>query len=178
MQHTRAPAEQWFTFDAIPDRADIRVTSLMTNLYLRENGITQGDRLGMDASVEVRLPLVDYRLAETVIGLRKAQPDWQHPPKTWLRDAVRGLVPEYVLARQKRGFEPPYDAWLGGLTARYGDSLHDGALVQAGVLSAAGAATLSAQTNWNATWGYQPFAALVLEQWLRGMIDEGLRVSA
>jgi len=178
MQGERGPAEQWFTFDAIPDRVDMGVTSLMTNLYLRENGITQGDRLGMHASVEVRLPLVDYRLVETVIGLRKSHPDWQLPPKTWMREAVRGLLPDYVLSRQKRGFEPPYDAWLGGLTARYGSSLRDGALVRAGILSAAGAATLAAQTSWNATWGYQPFAALVLEQWLRGMIDEGLRVSS
>jgi uncharacterized MAPEG superfamily protein len=49
-------------------------------------------------------------------------------------------------------------------------------LVRAGLLSAEGAATLAAQNSWNATWGYQPFAALVLEQWLRGMIDDGLRV--
>ena len=176
MQRPRQPAESWFTFDHTPDRADIRMTTLMTDLFLREDGIAQSDRLGMDASVEVRLPLVDYRLVETVIGLRKAHPDWQQPPKKWMRDAVRGRVPDYVLARRKRGFEPPYDAWLGALTARYGPTLRDGALVRAGLLSAEGAATLAAQTSWNATWGYQPFAALVLEQWLRGMIDDGLRV--
>lgn len=177
MQGVRAPAERWFTFEAIPERADIRTTSLMTDLFLREDGVAQGDRLGMDSSIEVRLPLVDYRLVETVIGLRKTRPDWQLAPKHWMREAVRGLLPEYVLARKKRGFEPPYDAWLGGLTARYADALRDGALVRTGILSAAGAATLADQKAWNATWGYQPFAALVLEEWLRGMIDEGLRVS-
>ncbi len=177
MQGPRAPAERWFTFDRFPDRPDIRVTSLMTDLYLREDGIVQGDRLGMDASIEVRIPLVDYRLVETVIGLRKTTPDWEGPAKQWLRDAVRGLVPDHVLTRTKRGFEPPYDAWLGGLTARYGDALKGGALVEAGVLSPEGATRLADQKSWNPTWGYQPFAALVLEEWLRGMIDAGLRVS-
>jgi asparagine synthase (glutamine-hydrolysing) len=178
MQGVRAPAEQWFTFDPTPACADIRTTSLMTDLYLREDGIAQGDRLGMSASVEVRLPLVDHRLVECVIGLRKLRPDGALPAKQWIRDAVRGLVPDYVLARTKRGFEPPYDAWLTGLTARYSDSLRDGALVQAGILSPEGAAMLADQRDWNADWGYQPFAALVLEEWLRGMIDAGLRISS
>jgi len=31
-------------------------------------------------TVELRLPLVDYRLVETVIGLRKACPDHALPP--------------------------------------------------------------------------------------------------
>ena len=163
-----------FTFASRPDRPDIRVTRLMTDLYLRSNGIAQGDRLGMESSVELRLPFVDYRLVETVVGLRKAHADWELSGKKWMHDAVTDLLPASVRNRPKRGFEPPYDAWLTAILQRHGADLRDGALVRAGVLTATGAATLAAQSTWNPTWGYQPFAALVLEHWLRGLHASGL----
>ncbi len=42
-------------------RVDLRITRLICETYLLENGIAQGDRLSMASSVELRLPLVDYR---------------------------------------------------------------------------------------------------------------------
>ncbi len=57
------------------------LTRLVCDTYLRANGVAQGDRLAMASSVELRLPLLDRRLVETVVGLCKARSDVRLPPK-------------------------------------------------------------------------------------------------
>jgi asparagine synthase (glutamine-hydrolysing) len=123
-----------FRSPAFWPRSDIAITKLVSETYNCVNGIAQGDRLSMATSVESRLPLVDYRLIETVIGLRKVRPDHHLPAKQWLRDAARGLVPDFVFRRTKRGFSPPWRLWYRHLFDRYGEDLRSGALVQAGIL--------------------------------------------
>ena len=79
------------------DRPDIRLTALICQTYLLGNGIAQGDRLGMAASVELRLPLIDHRLVELAEhGLRKAHRDFDLPAKQWLKLAVNDIVPAWV----------------------------------------------------------------------------------
>jgi len=65
--------------------------------------MAQGDRLSMASSVELRLPLVDHRLVETVVGLRKAQPDLHLLPKAWLTEAVKDVVPTWALKGRSGG---------------------------------------------------------------------------
>lgn len=149
--------------------ADVRLTRLVCDTYLRENGIAQGDRLGMASSVEMRLPLVDYKLVEAVVGLRKRHTDSHLAPKFWLREAVKDVLPEWVFNRPKRGFAPPTAEWHDALFAAYGDSLRDGFLVESGVLSGAGAARLSGGEFPAGITSPLSFKALVLEQWCRQM---------
>ena len=123
-----------FRSPAFWPRSDIAITKLVSETYNCVNGIAQGDRLSMATSVESRLPLVDYRLIETVIGLRKVRPDHHLAPKQWLRDAARDLVPDFVFRRTKRGFSPPWRLWYRHLFDRYGEDLRSGVLVQSGIL--------------------------------------------
>lgn len=102
--------------------------------YLLENGLAQGDRLSMAASVELRTPLVDYRLVEKVIGLMKANPTARPQPKKWFQDAVRDVVPEFVMNRPKTGFNAPWRRWIPAMLDRYGHMVEDGELVRAGIL--------------------------------------------
>jgi asparagine synthase (glutamine-hydrolysing) len=71
------------------------------------------DRDSMAHSREVRLPLLDRRIAEFALS---APPEYlvgAGQTKRILRDAVRDVVPEAVLARRdKIGFEPPQARWL------------------------------------------------------------------
>src|SRR5271170_7405042 len=118
--------------DSTPETTLIR---LICETYLMENGIAQGDRLSMAASVEARLPMVDYRLVETVIGLHKTYPlTADARPKQWLREAVTGLVPEFVVNRRKLGFSPPWRQWGKAIAAAHGEQLIDGYLVQHGII--------------------------------------------
>lgn len=140
------------------------MTRLACQTYLAENGIAQGDRLSMAASVELRLPFVDYRLVETVIGLRKRHSDVGLAPKAWLKRAVKDLVPEWVFQRPKRGFQTPGMAWLRPLFAAHGHLLANGVLVQSGVLSQESASRLS-QLSSGGAFADLAFKALVLEVW-------------
>lgn len=146
---------------------DILLTQLICRTYLQENGITQGDRLSMASSVELRLPLVDYRLVETVIGLRKASSDHALPPKTWLRQAMSTMVPEWVLNRPKKGFTPPFQEWHKAIFAAHGALLDGGFLVDAGVLRPSSARVLSHGPYPAGAGAPLSFKALTLELWSR-----------
>jgi asparagine synthase (glutamine-hydrolysing) len=149
------------------DRPDLLMTSLICSTYLIENGMAQADRLGMASSIEVRLPLVDYRLAETVIGLRKSRRDDRLPPKAWLKAALEGIVPDWALHRPKRGFTPPGEAWHRRIFGRLGRLLDRGALVDRGILTEKAAKALSAGPIPRGSVVPLSFKALVLELWLR-----------
>lgn len=158
-----------FTFRQPWTDVDVTLTRLICDTYLRENGIAQGDRLSMASSIELRLPLVDYRLVETVIGLRKAQSDSAQPPKAWFKAALKGVLPEQVINRPKRGFAPPVFEWHEALFTAYGDSLRDGCLVQSGILTAESSRQLATGLFPHGTVTPLSFKALVLEQWCRQM---------
>ncbi len=142
----------------------VLITRLICQTYLLENGIAQGDRLSMASGIELRLPLVDYRLVETVIGLRKHRPDHELPPKAWFKAAIEDILPRWVRSRPKRGFTPPTHRWLQALGQAQGAALADGYLVEQGVLRPARAAALGASL---AAADSLAFGWLVLELWSR-----------
>ena len=158
-----------FTRDMPWPSLDVMITQLICQTYLAENGIAQGDRLSMASSVELRLPLVDYRLVETVIGLRKAYPDHALPPKAWFRSAVKDLVPDWVMNRPKRGFTPPLDEWHRALFAAHGARLDGGFLVSKGVLSPSSGRALAKGPYPPEAGAPISFKALTLELWCRQM---------
>lgn len=159
-----------FNFSGNFNSVETALTTLVCATYLRENGIAQGDRLGMASSVEMRLPLVDYQFVETVIGLRKALSDAHLAPKHWFKEAVKDVLPASILNRPKRGFAPPTREWHDALFAAYGDSLNDGFLVEAKILSSDGAHKLAKGEFPAETISPLSFKALVLEQWCRQML--------
>jgi asparagine synthase (glutamine-hydrolysing) len=150
---------------------EVSLTRLICETYLLENGITQGDRLSMAASVELRLPLIDYKLVETVIGLRKAQSDMALPPKAWLKDALQGLIPPEIMERPKRGFTPPVQEWHRTLFESYGKHLVDGYLVRDGILTAEGGRRMSEGQYPRTAIAPMSFKSLVLEIWCREVLD-------
>jgi asparagine synthase (glutamine-hydrolysing) len=153
------------------DKSEILITEMITKTYLLENGIALGDRLSMSNSVELRLPLVDYKLVETVIGLRKNYNDSSFPPKYWLKEAAKDIIPDWVMERRKRGFEPPIKEWIAGIMKNYGGNLINGKLVEEGVLSKGSAGSLSKNPPRPAMIYPQSFNALILEYWFRSLQD-------
>jgi asparagine synthase (glutamine-hydrolysing) len=160
-----------FTIPQPWPRADIAITCLICDTYMAENGIAQGDRLSMAASIELRLPLLDYRLVETAIGLRKANEDHHLPPKHWFREAIKDVVPAFVLNKRKRGFSTPWRVWNKAVADTYADQLKGGYLVNRGILTPRSAEWMSRQIR------PRPFCmpvelamtALMLEMWCRQM---------
>lgn len=92
-----------FPIDAnIDDVYDFMFTRFMKNLCLYLS-----DRLGMANSMEIRSPLVDYRLVEFVASL-PLEMKYNGIAKGFYKECLRGIVPDYILDARKRGFEPPW----------------------------------------------------------------------
>ncbi len=114
---------------------DVHISRLIAQTYLAENGIAQGDRLSMASSVEARMPLVDYRLIETIIGLMKANPlNGMPTPKAWLRAALADVIPDFVARRPKTGFNTPWRIWEPAINRAYGHLMKDGYLESEGIV--------------------------------------------
>ncbi len=150
------------------DRGHIpsRVIKLLFHTWLVSNCLSLGDRVGMAVGVETRMPFLDVNLIEKVMTLRAYQPDNALGQKAWLRAALKGVLPDDVLARPKAGFQPPIKEWLWGVVKKYGDVLHHGHLVQAGIIDASKIHTLltekSAQ-DWHTL--FFAYKLVLLETW-------------
>ena len=80
--------------------------------YLPDNMLLRSDKVLMAASLEGRMPLLDYRIVERVGNAPISQRAALRSPKALLREAVRDLVPAEVLAGPKRGFPVPVAGFL------------------------------------------------------------------
>ncbi len=144
-------------------------TRLISETYLVENGMAQGDRLSMASSVELRLPLCDYKLVETVVGLRRTRPDDADEAKVWLKATARGLIPARIMDRPKRGFSPPGRVWMHALAERYAARIPDGYLVGSGVIKPEAASRLCRPHSRLSSWENTFMKTLMLEYWCRAM---------
>ena len=153
----------WMT-SADPLRRELLLQCFVTSL---PQLLRYADRSSMAHGREVRLPLLDRRIAEFALSLPASFLSSEGVSKRILRDAVGDLVPARVLSRSdKIGFETPQARWLELPAARQqiastlldprarGRGLYDDGAIEADV--AAG--------RWrdpNAIW-----RALNLERWL------------
>jgi asparagine synthase (glutamine-hydrolysing) len=96
------------------------------------------DRNSMAHSVEARVPFLDYRLAEFIVGLPLEQKIRSATTKVILRQAMRGILPEEVRQRRdKMGFITPEKVWLKAeLGALLREVVHSPSFVQRGYLDA------------------------------------------
>ena len=75
-------------------------TMTMAYLYL-------SDRLGMGNSLEIRSPLLNYKRIEFVSSLPMNLKYRKGQPKFFMKKVLQGIVPDYILNAEKRGFTPP-----------------------------------------------------------------------
>lgn len=81
---------------------DFQFSNIMTLAYLYLS-----DREGMGNSIEIRSPLLDYKLVEFVSSLPLGIKYRKNHPKYFMKQVLHGIVPEYILNGEKRGFTPP-----------------------------------------------------------------------
>jgi asparagine synthase (glutamine-hydrolysing) len=82
------------------------------NTYMSDDLLPMTDRMTMGVSLEGRIPFLDYRLIEWALALPADLKLQNGAGKYVLRRAMQGLLPEEILKRPKRGFGPPFGAWL------------------------------------------------------------------
>jgi asparagine synthase (glutamine-hydrolysing) len=80
--------------------------------YLPGDILTKVDRASMANSLEVRVPFLDYKLVEWGLGLNESLNLKRKKVKQVLTNSLKGLVPKFVLERDKMGFTSPLDEWI------------------------------------------------------------------
>jgi len=73
------------------------------------------DKIGMAHHLEARVPFLDHRLVEFTTSLpdRIKVPDTKEP-KSLLKKAISGILPDDIIYRQKMGFSAPVHDWFRG----------------------------------------------------------------
>lgn len=114
-------------------RGPDEVASVLFGTYLVHNGCQLADKLGMGCSVEVRVPLLDHELVEKIISLPLARRFDLRQSKPLLRRLMRGILPDEVVERTKRGFSPP-NGFIDDLVRKRTEDLLEGCLASQGWL--------------------------------------------
>ncbi len=78
------------------------------------------DKMSMGVSLEGRVPFLDHKFVEYSLGIPSAMKTKGGVLKYLLKTAVRGLVPDDLIDRKKKGFGIPMHEWI---YARLGDDI-------------------------------------------------------
>lgn len=109
------PSAERIRDEYMPKQPDLlqRATRMDFNDYLPEDLLVKVDRASMLNSLEMRAPLLDYRVIEFAFGRvpshLKATP---HDKKIMLKRLGTRLLPPEFDTRRKQGFSIPLTAWL------------------------------------------------------------------
>lgn len=86
--------------------------------YLPEDILVKLDRSSMAVSLETRVPFLDPRIIRFARALPAREKVGSRELKIFLRHALRGILPGFVLNRPKQGFALPLREWYGGEPGR------------------------------------------------------------
>ncbi len=100
-------------------RCDARETMnqllyLDQKLYLEGDILTKVDRASMAASLEVRVPFLNWSFAEYVAEIPHELKLRGLKSKFVLKKAMAGLLPHEIVNRPKKGFNVPVGYWING----------------------------------------------------------------
>ncbi len=166
-----------------PDITASIANSLERMLYLDSKTYLPGDlmakvnRMSAAHGLETRSPFLDHELIEFVqripASLKLNGPNG-NGSKYILKQAAKGLVPEVIIQRQKKGFSVPLQQWF---KSDLKDMLHDtltdqrtrdrGLLNQHAIRALTNEHQLGRRDHSRQLWGL-----LTLELWLRAFIDQ------
>ncbi len=104
-------------------------------LYLPDDLLVKVDRMSMMNSLEVRCPLLDYRIVEFALNLPEKLKVGKGESKYLLKQFLYSRIPSRFFQRPKQGFSVPLAEWLKGeLRYLVEDNLNMDALRKTGVL--------------------------------------------
>jgi asparagine synthase (glutamine-hydrolysing) len=140
-----------------------------SHAWLADNLLERGDRMSMAASLELRPPFLDHRVAELAFTLPSSVKVRRGTTKWVVKEVAREHLPADVVDRPKSGFKVPLDAWFrDGLRDMAHDLLTGPSSFVGGVLDPAGVRTLLAEHD-SGGRNEQPrlWTLLSLEVWHR-----------
>jgi asparagine synthase (glutamine-hydrolysing) len=157
---------------------------LDVDVYMRCQLLRDSDATSMASSLELRVPLVDMRVAEfsrscaDSFKLHRGGGDGNEygnsGAKRVLIHALRDILPTDIAHRPKRGFSIPYKSWLQNhLAELVSETCSRKAIADRALLDPDLASTLAydkSARRWSA-WPL-PWTLMILELWCRAVLDE------
>lgn len=137
--------------------------------YMHDVLLRDTDQMSMAHALEVRVPLLDHKLVEYVMGLPDEHKISNGTPKRLLVESLGELLPLEVVHRPKRGFTLPFDVWMRGEMRGYCEKrLGPERLGSRGIFRPEAVTRLwqrfldrRADVSWSRLW-----VLVVLEEWL------------
>jgi asparagine synthase (glutamine-hydrolysing) len=144
-----------------------RVSYLEARCYMLNTLLRDSDSMSMAHGLEVRVPLIDHRLARRVLALPGRWKLDARTPKPLLVRALAGQLPAEIVCRPKRGFTLPFEHWLRDdlrplvekSLSRIGDGVL-GALISQSAARCVWQDFLAGRTSWS-----RPWSLYVLQRW-------------
>lgn len=82
--------------------------------YMHDVLLRDTDQMSMAHALEVRVPFLDHKLVEYVLGLPDEHKISNGTPKRLLVESLGKLLPPEIVHRPKLGFTLPFDVWMRG----------------------------------------------------------------
>ncbi len=154
-----------------------------TKLFLASLNLTYSDKSSMAASVEERVPFVDYRIVEFAHRLParyKLGGSWVggYVQKYLLKKVAEKYLPKEIVYRPKAPFGAPLRAWIrNDLDQMIHDVLTPERLRQRGMFNTnAVLSMLHRHKTGQEDCAHRIWALLTLELWMREFIDKRMRI--
>jgi asparagine synthase (glutamine-hydrolysing) len=151
--------------------------------WLKDDILLLTDKVTMAASIEARVPLLDHRVVEFVLGLPSTYKLTESDNKLILKQATASYLPEDILNRRKDGFGAPIGSWMEGqFKTLCRDVLRNGELVKRGIIDTRSLDRVSQLSSIRKAWGWGLWVLLNLELWFRFVVEpcprpDGVRLS-
>jgi asparagine synthase (glutamine-hydrolysing) len=135
--------------------------------YLVDDILVKVDRMSMAASLEARVPFLDYRIVEFALNLPSHLKLNGNETKVILRRLMANRLPEAVLNKPKEGFSIPMKHWLRGeLRPLMNDLLSAGTIRRRGYFNPKTVAQwLSEHQSGRVNHSHRLWALMVFELW-------------
>ena len=143
-----------------------------TNTWLPDNLLIKADKMTMANSVELRVPFLDHKVLEFAARLPRNQKVRGLRMKYLAKRALRGYVPDEILARQKAGFPVPYEDWLRNSLGRWvAEILLDSKTLSRAYFKRSSIEELIRRNANDPEYSKEIFSLVVLELWHRTFVD-------
>ncbi|HKW13491.1 MAG TPA: asparagine synthase (glutamine-hydrolyzing) [Candidatus Krumholzibacteria bacterium] len=109
--HLVAHMERHFSGDGAGLNAVLRAD---VQEWLPDDLLMKVDKMTMLASLEARVPFLDYRIVELVSGFPSSWKYRNGRSKVLLKSVAERVLPPAIVYRPKHGFMPPVREWLRG----------------------------------------------------------------
>jgi asparagine synthase (glutamine-hydrolysing) len=140
--------------------------------YLPLDILTKVDRMSMGHSLEARVPLLDHKFAEFAATIPPELKLRGTTTKYVLKRALRGVLPDAIIDRPKRGFAVPLGRWFRGELSGFArDLLLSGASRERGLFNRKYVQELLRQLDAGRPLDLQLWTLISFEMWCRTFFD-------